>query len=356
MVFQTIKKAISNNFRFLPMIVSAIAIPLTMVFSSPLSAQIYPAFSTPAIPDTSLTVQQGVGAASVPNSVDGTVVMSVFVNTDDVLTYGISTSGTNSVGNGLAKSSGGVYYNPNCNASTPATCSAAIRVYNGKIYIAFSDLNNSNRLTVIVATPISGTTAYSFATVRQDTVATMVTAPEMEVINGLLVIVYGASNDPNTKHAFYEVTFNGTTWTNASESNLGGSSLLVSSAAKPAMAVLGTKLWMVTQQNNSNHQLFSYYTTDGVHWTFGVQDTGLALGGGASMVTYKNTLVLANQQNNSNHALFVFSSTDGVHWGAQEYSAIQMGGVPALALFNTGVALAFKSNNSENYLSSYATQ
>ena len=71
------------------------------------------------------------------------------------------------------------------------------------------------------------------------------------------------------------------------------------------------------------------------------------------MITYEGALVLATQQNNSNRSLFIFSSVDGYNWGAKQCSGIQMGQTPGIALFNNGVSLAFKSNNSANYFTSF---
>ena len=314
---------------------------LGLVTSVSLKAQTYPAFFQPAAEQTSIpTVDQGVSAAQVPNSAYNSVLLAVYSVTN-ALGYAVLPDGLNPVYS---------YIDPydvpliNCNASTPSTCHPTVALFNNAIYIAYSD-TNTHGLDVVVATPVpNGGVAYTFQLVHQDNSVQMVTAPAMAVFNGKLEIIYGSNADSNTKNAFYEVTFDGTNWTPASESNLGGSSLRISSAAKPALAVFHNQLWMCSQQNNSNHQLFVYSSPDGVSWNFVVQDTNLALGGGADMVVFNGNLVLANQQNNSNRALFVFSSPDGVNWGDQEYTGIRMGGVPALALFNSDIALLFKSN------------
>ena len=213
-------------------------------------------------------------------------------------------------------------------------------------YLAYADIN-THGLDVAAGTPIQGGEDYSWSLVWQDSSVYLNTSPGMAVSpdGSKLTIIYGTRSDPNTKNQFFETIYNGSTWTQASE---GGNlqALRLSSASRPALSVLNGTLYLCSQQNNSNHQLFIYKSTDGVNWSFVEQFSALALGGGAQMVTWQNQLVLANQQNNSNHALFIFSSPDGVNWYAQEYPNYRMGADPGLALYNGGVSLVFRANDS----------
>ena len=166
-------------------------------------SQEYPAFTQPAtIPDRSINVEGGVSAVSVPNGLYGTVLMSVYVNPQsgiNALGYTISGNGTNAL-----YSTAEPYAVPSIyvNGGIPSTAAAAIRMFNGTIYIAYADAS-TQALDVVTATPISGNVGYSFALVYSDSSTPMVTSPEMEVVNGKLVIVYGSSANPNVKNAFF---------------------------------------------------------------------------------------------------------------------------------------------------------
>lgn len=239
----------------------------------------------------------------------------------------------------------------NCENDTPSTCAVSVLTFQGKIYVAYADAG-THGLDVAIATPGQNSQYYSWSIVWQDASVYLNTSPGMAISpdGNTLVIIYGTRSDPNTKNQFFETTYNPASgWTHASE---GGNlqALRLSSAARPALSVLTVggvpTLFLCSQQNNSNHQLFVYKSTDGINWTFVEDFSGLALGGGAQMVTWQNQLVLANQQNNSNRALFIFSSPDGVNWYAQEYPNYRMGADPGLALYNGGISLVFRANDS----------
>ena len=310
-------------------------------------AQVFPPFPT-AIESSQFTMDQGTSAASVPNGASGTVVMSVFAS-GGRFGWASTVDGKTYTNGGLESPAN--LPNVDCNASTPSTCGAAIAVFNNIIYVAYADAS-THGLDVGIATPISGNVAYSWTLTHTDASVQLTTSPAMSVSpdGSHLIVIYGTSSDPSTSNQFFESTLNTSgTWSQASEAgNL--QSLRLSSASRPAVSLFNSKLWLCSQQNNSNHQLFVYNSTDGINWNFVEQFSGLALGGGAQMVTFEGNLVLATQQNNSNRALFIFSSPDGVNWSAQEYSNIQMGGDPGLALFNGGVSLVFKANSSGNEL------
>jgi hypothetical protein len=318
-------------------------------------AQTFPSFSAPVIPNSSIVVDSGMSSASVPNGLLGTALMSVY-SSNGVLSYNLSTDGVTSAANFQVPIAGATLA---CSSNEPGDCAATIRVFQNTIYVAFPSANGAS-LTVMTATPIPGAANYNWAIVHTDTSVNLEAAPEMEVVNGLLVIVFPTFLDPPFQNAFYTVTFDGTTWQPANDTFLGGSSLGVSSFSKPAMAVLnntGTPtLFMCTQQNGGldDHHLFIYNTTDGIHWNFVEEDAQLSIGGNASMVNFNGTLVLANQQNSPNH-LFIFVSPDGSTWTAQEYTNILIGAGPAIALFNGGLGLSFKSANSTNFFNGFAT-
>ena len=318
-------------------------------------AQEFPSFPSP-IYQPQYTFEQGTSAFSVPNAYYGNVVMAVFGAEGGRFGFAESLDGQNYF-YGNIESPANVP-NVDCNSSTPSTCAAAVTVFNGIIYVAYAD-SSTHGLDVAIATPIPGNTSYQWALTHTDNSVQLVTTPAMSVSpdGSHLIIIYGTSNDRNTKNQFFESTLDLTgRWTQASE---GGNlqQLRLSSASRPAVSVLNGQLWLCSQQNNSNHQLFVYNSADGINWNFVEQFSALALGGGAQMVTFKGNLVLANQQNNSNHALFIFSSPNGVNWYAQEYANYRMGGDPGLALHNGGISLVFKANNSGNALyGSFATQ
>ena len=346
----------NNSQRSLRLTSYLLALTLLLVVGTRSSwSQSFPNFSAPVIPNSSIVVDAGVSSASVPNGLFGNVLMSVF-SSGGRLAYNISTDGVTTADTQIVPSAG---FGIACQSGNPANCGATVRVFNGTIYVAFASSTGAD-LAVATATPILGAPTYNWSIVDLDSSVSLRATPEMEVINGLLVIVFPTIGNPPFANAFYTVTFDGSTFQPANNTFLGGSSLQVSSNSKPAMAVLtvGTTptLFMCTQQNGglSNHRLFVYNTTDGIHWNFVEEFPQLSIGSNASMVNYNGTLVLANQQNSPNH-LFIFMSPDGVSWTAQEYTNILIGGGPAIALFNGGLGLSFKSANSTNFFNGFAS-
>lgn len=335
----------------------AIFYPLVIISASSFQAQaqFFPAFTAPSADQSSVQMDAGVSAAEVPNGAYGNALVSVYSN-QDFLSYSVSADGLNSVYSYLIDYSipGGSSVNRavvNC-SGYPGLCSGAIATYNGHIYIAYPD-GSTGGLDVLEATEVPGGVGYLFSLVHQDNSVFLTTTPSMVVFNGQLIIIFGATEP--YKNAFYSVNFDGTTWNPATDAYLGeGPNAQIASGAKPGLAVLGNTLWMTSQQNNSHNYMFVYSSTDGIHWNpntavgpYG-QSCCLAIGGGISMVTINNNLVLANQQDSSNHALFVFSSPDGTNWTYQEYSGLYLSNAPALALFNGDVALQYRSNSSSD--------
>jgi hypothetical protein len=215
-------------------------------------------------------------------------------------------------------------------------------------------------LDVLEGTVLAGEAGYSFQLVHQDTSVYLTTTPSMVVFNGQLIIIFGATRP--FKNAFYSVNYTaGGTWPTATDANLGGSTNEISSGVKPGLAVLNAgsesqTLWMTSQQNNQYHYLYVYYSTDGIHWApntavgTGGKSPTYAIGGGISMVTIDDELVLANQQDASPYGLIVLSSPDGTNWSIRNYPTsgedLYLGNAPALALFNDDVALQYRSNTS----------
>ncbi|QMV18633.1 hypothetical protein GOB94_08005 [Granulicella sp. 5B5] len=330
-----------------------------VLISGVAAAQIFPAFASPADVQSSVPfVNYGVSAVQAPNGLYSTALLATYTIQDNLLGYSVMPDGLTPAYSGGA---GSGLPNIDCDAPTPSTCAATVTVFNGVIYIAYADASTRG-LDIVTATPVSGNVGYQFQLVQQFNSVQLTTSPGVAVFNNQLIYIYGTSSVSGINNAFFETTFDGTNWTQPSDANLGANNpnLRIASASQPALAVLNGTLHMCTQQNNSSHNLFLYYSPDGVTWYPSVgqygEDSSLQVGGGATMVAIGNTLVLANQQNNSNHALFIFSSTDGVNWTAQEYSGIKVGATPAIALFNGDVSLAFQTNNATTLSTDIAAQ
>lgn len=312
-------------------------------------AQIFPNFP-PATEQTNIVADYGISSAQVPNDADGAAIMAVY-SSHGSLAYSIGVNDTWGLFGTPAVVSGVPLIN--CASDDVADCYANVAVYQGKIYVSYAD--NTGALTVLLATPLSGGT-YSFTEVLHDTTVGVTTVPAMAVFNNRLILIFG-TNQTSLHNAFFEVTYNGTVWSPPSDSTLGAPGYGVSSGVTPGLAALNGKLFLCSQQNNPDHNLFVYDSSDGLNWSFVEEDTGLQVGGGIQMVSYKNTLVLANEQNNSNRDLFIFSSVNGTTWTGQGYSYLQMGGPPALSLFEGEVTLQFRADNSSDYVyTSYVSQ
>ena len=81
------------NFLLRPVVVIFALLFIAQTQSS--FSQIFPSFSPAVIPNSSIVVDAGVSAASVPNGLFGTVLMSVF-SSGVRLAYNILTDGVNS--------------------------------------------------------------------------------------------------------------------------------------------------------------------------------------------------------------------------------------------------------------------
>jgi hypothetical protein len=270
--------------------------------------------------------------------------MSVYADgTSDDLGYAVSVDGENYVYNDHEISLPGV----SCGYS--GECSAGIAVYNDTIYVAYPEVG-TGALDVVTATPIPNNVGYSWNLVYRDASIQLTTTPTVFVDpQGYLDFIYGSSSYSPVKNCFFEERMNSSgAWSNTNLCTSGAG--LISSASKPGVAMLGSTLWLVSQQNGNPNLLFVYNSSDGINWNFVGNHTNLSLGSGANMVNYRGNLVFATKQNSSNNALFIFSSPDGYNWSAQEYPNYRIGGTPALTLFGSGISLSFKANDSGNAL------
>jgi hypothetical protein len=314
-------------------------------------AQVFPNFPAP-INNPSITAEQGVSAASVPNAVYGTVLMSVYIDpSSGQLGFAISPDGQNYVYNSHVTN----LPLGDCNATRPSTCSAAVVTFQGIIYVAYSDFGDSY-LNVAVATPIQNNVSYTWALVHTDSSVALNTSPAMAASpdGQTLDIIFGSRTNPNVKNAYYEVTLNSGNWTTANQSHLGSNG--IASASQPGLAVLGGQSFLALQQNGGTPYLWLASSPDGFTWgPAHMVSSSLALKTGASMVTYNGSLVMAVEQDGSTQDLYIFSSPNGVNWSAQAYPSIILGSTPGLGLFNGGISLSYRSNNSGNSINASFT-
>jgi len=329
-------------FRFRSLYSRLVLLALFAMVAAPgLQAQIFPSFG-PATEQTQVIMDQGMSSLQVPNGLDTNPLVAVYSYQNE-LSYAVIPDGLH------AEWQYNSIYMPGVDCYHLSTCSAAIAMYNGVIYIAYGDESGTG-LNVVTATVIPNQVGYTLQLVHTDTTVTLTTSPAMVVYNGALHIIFGASNDPNTSNAFYDATLTGSTWATATETNLGGSSLHVSSGVQPGLAILNGTLFMCSQVNNSSHDMNVYTSTNGTTWSF-VELTSLKPNQGLTMIENNGSLIIATLQNTDNQALTVISSPNGTTWTYQAYSGLRIGATLGFTLFNGDYSIAYKSPDaSQNWL------
>ncbi len=154
--------------------------------------------------DVSVTI------AAVPNGAYNRALLAVFAS-DTSLSYAVSVNATQVIYASFSTGMPGM----NCSPSTLITCTASIKVFKDKIYIAYVD-KETRGLDVVVAEPIPGQPNYNFHLVHQDTSFAMLGSPTMTDYHGYLAIYFRAQTE-QIPSALYGVGFNGTTWLNMRE-------------------------------------------------------------------------------------------------------------------------------------------
>jgi hypothetical protein len=77
--------------------------------------------------------------------------------------------------------------------------------------------------------------------------------------------------------------------------------------------------------------------------------TNIQMGGAPAMALFNNQLYIAFQANDPGHTLHVTSSSDGVTWpAATQIANVAIGSDPAMAVFNGLLYIAFRANDPSN--------
>lgn len=293
------------------------------------------------------------GVEIVPSSAPalGPILYAFYVDSSTRVSYSYSTDGVNYEGKGtpVSTTTGG-FYLADCNAATGAsTCAASAVATNNGIYIAFSE-GSTHYLDVVLATqdPQSATPALQFNLVYRATNVFLTTAPGLIVYGNKLIINYGTNNNPSIHNAGWvsAYDFGAGTWSTYSNN--------ATFPTKPGMAIFGGQLYEITKQNNSqNHIWVSRLDINGVIIPNTPTEINPAfqVASGITATVYEGNIVFCGTNNNGSGQLDIYSSPDGVNWYAVNYSSLTMGATAGIAVFNNGLATAFKVDSSSDILS-----
>lgn len=316
------------------------------------SGQVSPNFSPqPAALSTGATPASGVEIVPSTAPALGSILYAFYVDSSTRVSYSYSTDGVNYSGQGnpINPSTGG-YYLADCNAETGAsTCAASAVATNNGIYIAFSE-GSTHYLDVVLATqdPQSTFPALQFSLVYRATNVFLTTVPGLIVYNDKLIINYGTNNNPSIHNAGWvsAYDFSSGTWSTYSNN--------ATFPTKPGMAIFGGQLYEITKQNNSqNHIWVSRLDGNGIiiPGSPGEINTNFTVASGITATVYEGNIVFCGTNNNGSGQLDIYSSPDAINWSAINYSSLTMGATAGIAVFNNGLATAFKQDSSNDILS-----
>ena len=317
-------------------------------------AQVSPNFS-PQPAALSGVATPASGVEIVPSSAPalGPILYAFYVDSSTRVSYSYSTDGVNYEGKGtpVSTTTGG-FYLADCNAETGAsTCAASAVATNDGIYIAFSE-GSTHYLDVVLATqdPQSATPALLFNLVYRATNVFLTTAPGLIVYDNKLIINYGTNNNPSIHNAGWVTSY-----------DFAGNWLTYSNNAtfptKPGMAIFGGQLYEITKQNNSqNHIWVSHLDATGAVINTPADhpvqiNSAFQVASGITATIYQGQIVFCGTNNNGSGQLDIYSSPDGINWYAINYSSLTMGATAGIAVFNNGLATAFKQDSSNDILS-----
>lgn len=314
-------------------------------------SQEIPAFGT-EVNNSSLQTYYGLAMAQYQNGLAGTALVLAYPDGSGILNAAYSTDGQNFNPLGQVRTVNGQAFTLLCNdGSATETCTPAMAVYKGVLYIAFAQQSTGN-LYVLSATPMQNSAAYIFNLVYEDTAINLTSAPAMVVSpNGAnLLIRYGTSNIAKQSNATFVTSFDGTNWSRTASGGF--------APTQSAMVVLNGKLFVIDRQNSSADGMFvSQVDNNGIQIAGTVnQIPGVIVRHGFQGVNFKNSIVLAVQANDPQKSFYIFSSLDGLNWANHLYPS-STGNAPQLALFGSGVSEAHQENGSPyTIFSSFTTQ
>jgi hypothetical protein len=296
------------------------------------------------------TLENGVAITPYQNSLVGSSLFLAAVNGTQAITTAVSTDGSTYEfpDINISDSQTGDVYHVNCNDAVPAACGIATAVYNGSLYMAFAN-QATGGLAVVEATPIPGNAGYTYTVAHRDNNVSLTSAPGMIVSNGNLIIIYGTSN--YSVNGSYVTVLSGSTWTDEEQNS--------NAPTQPGLVNFNGTLYVITKQNNSDNGCFvaEANASTGVAISgSSKQIAGCFTGSGIAAAVFNNNIVFAIQSNASSHNLWAFSSPDGSTWHSTSYTNNQLGGPAGLAVFNNGLALAYKGNTTQTLFGTFATQ
>jgi hypothetical protein len=301
--------------------------------------------------NSSSILEYGVGIAAYGSSYYPGALFATYVDQGNSLNSAFSLNGSTYQDQGIMLDHvSGKAFNVNCRQA--ATCSPAVAVFKGVAYIAYPDQNTLG-LDVVEVTEIPGNTGWYYQTVYTDTSVQLTSAPGMAVApdGKHLILRYGTSNVPNESNGTYTTEFDGTTWSTYPSGGL--------APTQSALVSFGGNLYAIDKQDNSDNGVFVSKLSDSGVVISGssYQVPGWYTKAGISAVVFKNNIVATFQQDASSDYLWVYSTPDGQNWSGKEYTNIQIGGTPSVALYNGGIVTAFIAQASHDWLfSSFATQ
>ena len=215
--------------------------------------------------------------------------------------------------------------------------SPAAAVFNGKVYLAYS--NQSQNGDLYVSTSTDGVNFTNPGTLVS-TVSTGL-GYAMVVFNGKL---YLAQNNGLTAQLLS--TSDGVNWS-VVNANIAANVY----DWRLGLAVFNGRLYLAFGGNNGSGGPYPTiaYTTDGVNFSSPITVNTTTIASGLVLATYNNKLYLGYTETTAHHPILA-SSADGSTWSSVEDTGITFGGDPALFDFNQALFLAGRSNFSSDNL------
>jgi hypothetical protein len=156
------------------------------------------------------------------------------------------------------------------------------------------------------------------------------------------------NNDPNEGYVIHCVnSLMDSSHCTTSDANL-------TSTTQSGLAFFQGILYMVQKIDGGGTTIFVNHLDSAGHFVSGNQISGSGATfrtvAGLSMLVWKNELIFSAMDRDNSNAVVIYASTNGATWNGMTYTNRLTGATPGLALFNNGLTMAYRSRNTNDYV------